>query len=791
MNTPKWLLRVTVTLLMVMAPMAAEAQCVNWVYNPHTNNLDCANDGSGGTAGVTSFNGRTGAVTPQSGDYAKADVGLGNVENTALSTWAGSGNVTAVGTLASGAVPWGLLTGVTAANPVFNTVVGQPATDVPGVIARCVAGSTEACVQGQNKITNAELWKIDANGLATGVSVLDAGIPAAITRDSELSAAIAALSSVYQPLDAQLTALADKTVVTTVGDPGSDSNIPTEQAVREAIAAGGGVADPPTECAFVVADGTTITCPHSYGHKQVLVAVYGSDDQQIGVQSVTRSTTDVVITLAEAQDGSVVINGGTGPQGEAGAGFADGNYGQVTIGSGGTTINVTDGTLVNADINASAAIAHSKMAALTASRAVVTDASGFASAASVTATELGYLSGVTSAIQTQLGAKQASDADLTALAAISGSQGMLAYYGASGWTSLSPGTSGQFLQTQGAGANPQWATPSGSGDVTAASAFATDNRLIRSDGTGKGVQASGVEIDDSDNVVVPGNLSVGGTISVGNGTVAGESVMTELTANGSEYRSWLSPDSLAATVRFRFPDAAPSAGDVMTFGAPSTNISSITFKGVASANTASAIVARDGSGNFSAGTITAALSGNATTATTASAGDSATAFFSSGEIEEARIHADIARDSEVTSAISALSSVYQPLDSDLTALAGISAANLRISTLGITIDGAGSAITTGTKGYIVVPFACTIQSWSVVADQSGSIVLDVWKNTTTPTNANTITASAKPTLSTAQLAVAQAATGWTTSVAANDVLGFEVESASTVTQATLTIACQR
>lgn len=43
-----------------------------------------------------------------------------------------------------------------------------------------------------------------------------------------------------------------------------------------------------------------------------------------------------------------------------------------------------------------------------------------------------------------------------------------------------------------------------------------------------------------------------------------------------------------------------------------------------SANTASAIVARDGSGNFSAGTITAALSGNATTATTASVGTSAT-----------------------------------------------------------------------------------------------------------------------------------------------------------------------
>jgi hypothetical protein len=119
------------------------------------------------------------------------------------------------------------------------------------------------------------------------------------------------------------------------------------------------------------------------------------------------------------------------------------------------------------------------------------------------------------------------------------------------------------------------------------------------------------------------------------------------------------------------------------------------------------------------------------------------------------------------------------------------ASNLRVSTLGITIDGGGEAITTGTKGYAVVPFSCTIQSWSVVADQSGSIVLDVWKHTAVPTNSNTITASAKPTLSAAQLAVAQAATGWTTAVSANDVLGFEVESATTVTRATLTIACQR
>lgn len=49
----------------------------------------------------------------------------------------------------------------------------------------------------------------------------------------------------------------------------------------------------------------------------------------------------------------------------------------------------------------------------------------------------------------------------------------------------------------------------GAGDVTAASNFGTDNVLIRSDGTTKGLQASGVTIDDSDNVDVPGTLTIG------------------------------------------------------------------------------------------------------------------------------------------------------------------------------------------------------------------------------------------------------------------------------------------
>lgn len=60
-------------------------------------------------------------------------------------------------------------------------------------------------------------------------------------------------------------------------------------------------------------------------------------------------------------------------------------------------------------------IAVNKLVALTASRAVVTDASGLLSVAATTSTEIGYVNGVTSSIQTQLNGKQATGNYITAL----------------------------------------------------------------------------------------------------------------------------------------------------------------------------------------------------------------------------------------------------------------------------------------------------------------------------------------------------------------------------------------
>lgn len=117
----------------------------------------------------------------------------------------------------------------------------------------------------------------------------------------------------------------------------------------------------------------------------------------------------------------------------------------------------------------------------------------------------------------------------------------------------------------------------------------------------------------------------------------------------------------------------------------------------------------------------------------------------------------------------------------------------RTRVIGVTMDGAGSAITTGTKGYIRVPFACTISKVSLLADQSGSMVVDIYKDTYAnypPNNLDTITASAKPTLSSASKYEDSTLTGWTKNVASGDVIGFNVDSASTVTRAHVLVECQ-
>ena len=109
---------------------------------------------------------------------------------------------------------------------------------------------------------------------------------------------------------------------------------------------------------------------------------------------------------------------------------------------------------------------------------------------------------------------------------------------------------------------------------------------------------------------------------------------------------------------------------------------------------------------------------------------------------------------------------------------------------GITIDGGGSAITTGVKGYVQIPYSGTITGWTILGDVSGSIVIDVWKDTYAnypPLVGDSIAGSEKPTLSSAIKNEDLTLSTWTTSVTEGDIIAFNVDSASTVTRVNLSI----
>lgn len=117
---------------------------------------------------------------------------------------------------------------------------------------------------------------------------------------------------------------------------------------------------------------------------------------------------------------------------------------------------------------------------------------------------------------------------------------------------------------------------------------------------------------------------------------------------------------------------------------------------------------------------------------------------------------------------------------------------LRVVTITFVIDGGGAAITTGVKGDLQIPFACTILGWTLLADQSGSAVVEISKGTYAnwPT-VSVITASAKPTLSSVRKNTSTTLTGWTPAITAGDVLQIGVNSAATVQRVVLTLTVRK
>ena len=89
-------------------------------------------------------------------------------------------------------------------------------------------------------------------------------------------------------------------------------------------------------------------------------------------------------------------------------------------------------------------------------------------------------------------------------------QGNILYYNGSAWAVLAPGTSGYVLQTQGAGANPQWAAAGGS------VSWPTSGNIVISNGTNTPASLAPV---NGDCVVGSGGVWTAGSCAGGGGSV--------------------------------------------------------------------------------------------------------------------------------------------------------------------------------------------------------------------------------------------------------------------------------
>ena len=140
--------------------------------------------------------------------------------------------------------------------------------------------------------------------------------------------------------------------------------------------------------------------------------------------------------------------------------------GDITIADTGVAA-IGSGVVVNADINASAAIDATKIHDGT-----------------VDNTEFGYLNGVTSAIQTQLDAKQASDAELTAIAGLTSAADKGIQFTGSGTASTYDLTAAGKALLDDADASAQ-RTTLGLGTAATLNVGTSANNVVQLDGTGK------------------------------------------------------------------------------------------------------------------------------------------------------------------------------------------------------------------------------------------------------------------------------------------------------------------
>ena len=172
--------RVQATSPVVSSVSAAQTSSLNTTISLADNYGDTKNPYASKNARYVLAAPASAAGEPTFRQLTNADVGLGNVENTKLSTWTGSTNITTVGTITTGTVPWARLSNVPNSFTPASHAHGQITND--GKIAdNTTITSSDSIVYSD--ASNSGILKKDSavntanalmNALATGSSVLTA-----------------------------------------------------------------------------------------------------------------------------------------------------------------------------------------------------------------------------------------------------------------------------------------------------------------------------------------------------------------------------------------------------------------------------------------------------------------------------------------------------------------------------------------------------------------------------------------------------------------------------------------
>lgn len=122
-------------------------------------------------------------------------------------------------------------------------------------------------------------------------------------------------------------------------------------------------------------------------------------------------------------------------------------------------------------------------------------------------------------------------------------------------------------------------------------------------------------------------------------------------------------------------------------------------------------------------------------------------------------------------------------------------ANDAIDSITIVFDaGVDGEIDVASQTDIYVPYNCTIKAYTMLAVGTGSIVINVWKNTYEnypPTASDSICATNRPTISEAIKSQDLTLIDWSTSINAGDTIRANVDSCAGISRVSLTLTVER